>query len=60
MDNVPNKRSPFQVVSYTDEQYNGVLQQNGWTRSDTDYLMTLAKQYDLRFIIMQDRWDRNK
>jgi len=49
-----------EVVCYTDEQYNGVLQQSGWTRADTDHLMILAKQFDLRFIIMQDRWDKNK
>lgn len=47
-----------EILSYTDEQYNGVLQEPGWTRANTDHLIDLAKRFDLRFVVMQDRWDK--
>ncbi|KAL5259325.1 hypothetical protein ACHWQZ_G009685 [Mnemiopsis leidyi] len=47
-----------EILKYTDEQYNGVLQQPGWTRANTDHLIDLANRFDLRFIVMQDRWDK--
>lgn len=28
-----------------------------WTREDTDQLFQLAKVYDLRFIVIADRWE---
>ena len=49
-----------EVIRYNDDQYNGVLQQPGWTRADTDHLIELATKFDLRFVIMQDRWNREK
>lgn len=33
---------------------------DGWTREETDYLMELCDKYDLRFILVQDRWDRDR
>jgi DNA methyltransferase 1-associated protein 1 len=29
---------------------------DGWTREETDHLFELARTYDLRFIVMADRW----
>ncbi|XP_063680113.1 DNA methyltransferase 1-associated protein 1-like [Bolinopsis microptera] len=48
-----------EILMYTDEQYNGVLQQPGWTRANTDHLIELANKFDLRFVVMQDRWDKH-
>lgn len=28
-----------------------------WTREETDHLFELARRYDLRFIVMADRWE---
>jgi DNA methyltransferase 1-associated protein 1 len=30
---------------------------NSWTKEETDYFWDLCKTYDLRFIIIQDRYD---
>ncbi|KAJ5647157.1 hypothetical protein N7490_003529 [Penicillium lividum] len=42
---------------YSDEEYNRSLQNNDWDREETDYLMDLAHEYDLRWIIIADRYD---
>ncbi|CAF1323639.1 unnamed protein product [Didymodactylos carnosus] len=45
------------IPSYTDSDYEQYLQDNDWSRDETDYLMDMCKQFDLRFIIIQDRWN---
>lgn len=45
-----------QVASYTDEQYSQHLKADDWTRSETDYLMNLCREYDLRWILIADRY----
>ncbi|KIW91360.1 uncharacterized protein Z519_08256 [Cladophialophora bantiana CBS 173.52] len=45
-----------QVPSYTDEQYQNLLKSKDWTRQETDYLMDLCRDYDLRWIIIADRY----
>lgn len=42
---------------YTDEQYQRHLQSHDWTREETDYLLDLAEEYDLRWVIIADRYD---
>lgn len=42
---------------YTDDEYNRHLRNNEWTREETDYLMDLVTEYDLRWIIIADRYD---
>lgn len=46
------------VASYTDQEYVQYLQVENWTRAETDHLIDLCKRFDLRFVIIQDRWDR--
>ncbi|XP_025601971.1 DNA methyltransferase 1-associated protein 1 isoform X2 [Athalia rosae] len=53
-----NKKVP--IPSYTDGEYVQHLVTSGWTRSETDHLFDLCRRFDLRFIIIRDRWDRNK
>uniref|UniRef100_A0A7S2W4D2 dAMP1 SANT/Myb-like domain-containing protein n=1 Tax=Mucochytrium quahogii TaxID=96639 RepID=A0A7S2W4D2_9STRA len=54
-----NKRTA--VVSYTDEEYAQVdVANDGWTKEDTDYLFELCAQYDLRWYVVQDRWERHR
>ena len=42
---------------YTDEEYNRHLTSDEWTREETDYLMDLVADYDLRWIVIADRYD---
>ena len=59
-----NKEYPFakmnvviNIPSYTDQEYQELLQSNEWSKSETDHLFGLCRKYDLRFIVIQDRWD---
>ncbi|CZS98542.1 hypothetical protein WAI453_005741 [Rhynchosporium graminicola] len=42
---------------YTDEQYKLVLQSNDWTKHETDYLLQLVQDYDLRWPVIWDRYE---
>jgi DNA methyltransferase 1-associated protein 1 len=42
---------------YTDEEYNRHLNSDDWSREETDYLMNLVTEYDLRWVIIADRYD---
>ncbi|KAL1971548.1 hypothetical protein VTN31DRAFT_2169 [Thermomyces dupontii] len=42
---------------YTDEEYNRHLKSDDWTREETDYLMDLVEEYDLRWVVIADRYD---
>ena len=48
-----------EVANYTEVEYNRHLTDAGWSRPETDHLMDLAQRFDLRFIVMADRWDAN-
>jgi hypothetical protein len=45
-------------VTYTDEEYEMLLSNTPthWTRSETDHLMQLVYQYDLRWPVIADRY----
>lgn len=45
------------VPQYTDEQYERYYKTEDWTREETDYLMHLASDFDLRWILIADRYD---
>ena len=45
------------VPQYTEAQYASNLQNDDWTKEETDYLLELAKEYDLRWAIIWDRYD---
>merc|ERR1719411_42832 len=48
-----------EVANYTKVEYNRHLMDPSWSKQETDHLMDLATRFDLRFIIMADRWDSN-
>ncbi len=48
------------MPDYTEADYNAYLMDSAWTRDQTAHLMELARQFDVRFIHMQDRWDVEK
>ncbi|ORY07116.1 hypothetical protein K493DRAFT_332890 [Basidiobolus meristosporus CBS 931.73] len=45
------------LVEYTEEDYQQYLTQENWSKEETDYLFRLCEQYDLRFIVIADRYD---
>nr|XP_022911807.1 DNA methyltransferase 1-associated protein 1 [Onthophagus taurus] len=48
------------IPTYTDNEYNQYLKSECWSREETDHLMDLAKRFDVRFLIMADRYDSEK
>jgi len=48
---------PIKFLQYSEDEYRDYLQDASWSRAETDRLMRLARCYDLRFIIMQDRYN---
>ncbi|MCJ1246067.1 swr complex subunit [Trapelia coarctata] len=42
---------------YNDEQYESLLKSNEWSKEETDYLIDLALDFDLRWIPIADRYD---
>jgi DNA methyltransferase 1-associated protein 1 len=50
-----NKKT--EAIMYTDSEYESFLQTSRWTRSETDYLMFLCFEYDLRWPVIADRYE---
>nr|GMC50781.1 SWR1-complex protein 4-like [Ipomoea batatas]GMC56636.1 SWR1-complex protein 4-like [Ipomoea batatas] len=44
------------VIEYTDEEYEKYLTDPAWTKEETDQLFELCKRFDLRFIVIADRF----
>ncbi|KAJ5339713.1 hypothetical protein N7452_006441 [Penicillium brevicompactum] len=42
---------------YTDEEYARSLKNDDWSREETDYLVDLANEYDIRWVVIADRYD---
>lgn len=53
-----NKQVP--VPTYTDAEYLQHLHNDSWSRQETDHLFDLCRRFDLRFIVIRDRWDRSR
>ncbi|KDP28293.1 hypothetical protein JCGZ_14064 [Jatropha curcas] len=48
------------VVKYTDEEYEKHLTDPTWTKEETDQLFDLCERFDLRFIIIADRFPSSR
>lgn len=49
------------IPTYTLNEYNTHLRMSTkWNKAQTDHLFELAQAFDTRFVIMADRWDRDK
>jgi DNA methyltransferase 1-associated protein 1 len=44
------------VPTYTAEQYEEKLKDEDWTKEETDFLMDLCRNFDLRWIVIADRY----
>ncbi|KAM5558417.1 SWR1-complex protein 4 [Rosa sericea] len=48
------------VIKYTDEEYEKYLTDPMWTKEETDQLFDLCQQFDLRFIVIADRFPSSR
>nr|CAG4647939.1 EOG090X076S [Moina brachiata]SVE93041.1 EOG090X076S [Moina brachiata] len=55
-----NFNKQVHVVSYNDQEYQQHLQLDNWSKAETDHLSDLCRQFDLRFPVIQDRWDTTR
>ncbi|GAO18482.1 uncharacterized protein UV8b_07297 [Ustilaginoidea virens] len=46
-----------QVPRYSADQYRVSLENDDWTKEETDYLMDMASDFDLRWTIIWDRYE---
>lgn len=53
-----NKR--VEIPEYTDSEYIQHLKSEDWTKEETDHLFDLCQRFDLRFIVIHDRYDVEK
>lgn len=45
------------IPEYNEEHYNSHLQSDEWTKDETDYLLEVAKDFDLRWPLIWDRYE---
>jgi DNA methyltransferase 1-associated protein 1 len=45
------------VYRYSNDEYHQHLRDEDWTKEETDYLIDLCNAYDLRFVVIADRYD---
>jgi SANT/Myb-like domain of DAMP1 len=46
------------VFRYDDEEWqNLIAHDSAWTREETDYLLEMCEAFDLRFIVIADRYN---
>ncbi|PRQ45143.1 putative transcription factor MYB-HB-like family [Rosa chinensis] len=48
------------IIKYTDEEYDKYLTDPIWTKEETDQLFDLCQQFDLRFIVIADRFPSSR
>lgn len=65
--NEENKEYPFAkfnkqipIPEYSFQEYQQKIQCDDWTKDESDHLVSLCKQFDLRFPVVHDRWDKVK
>jgi DNA methyltransferase 1-associated protein 1 len=48
------------VPSYTAEEYEAHFKSEDWTKEETDYLMALCREFDMRWIVVADRYESSE
>ncbi|KAI5674874.1 hypothetical protein M9H77_05824 [Catharanthus roseus] len=48
------------VIKYTDEEYEKYLTDPTWSKEETDELFNLCERFDLRFVIVADRFPTSR
>lgn len=49
-----------QVPVYSEQEYQMYLHDDSWTKAETDHLFDLCHRFDLRFIVIHDRYDHQQ
>ncbi|XP_069591949.1 DNA methyltransferase 1-associated protein 1 isoform X4 [Ranitomeya imitator] len=49
-----------QIPTYSEQEYQLYLHDDGWTKTETDHLFDLCRRFDLRFIVIHDRYDHQQ
>ncbi|XP_061636012.1 DNA methyltransferase 1-associated protein 1 isoform X2 [Phyllopteryx taeniolatus] len=49
-----------QVPVYSEQEYQLHLHDDSWTKAETDHLFDLCKRFDLRFVVVHDRYDHQQ
>lgn len=45
------------ILKYNNDEWEQILVKDpAWSRQETDYLLELCEQFDLRFLIIADRY----
>lgn len=46
------------VYNYDEEEWTNVVPKDpDWSREETDYLISMCEQFDLRFLVVTDRYE---
>jgi DNA methyltransferase 1-associated protein 1 len=46
------------VYNYDEEEWTNVVPADqDWSREETDYLISMCEQFDLRFLVIADRYE---
>ncbi|KAG8218672.1 hypothetical protein J3R82DRAFT_4338 [Butyriboletus roseoflavus] len=60
----PDREYPFakynvqpKPYNYSQDEYTRLLDDNEWTKEETDYLFKIVQEYDLRWYVIHDRYD---
>lgn len=48
------------VPAYSDLEYHQHLHDENWSKHETDRLFELCRRFDLRFVVIHDRWDHGQ
>lgn len=44
-------------MEYDNDEYDKALRDDQWSKAETDYLFNLLREYDLRWVVVADRYD---
>ena len=50
----------MQVPVYSEQEYQLYLHDDAWTKAETDHLFDLSRRFDLRFVVIHDRYDHQQ
>ncbi|TFK55422.1 hypothetical protein OE88DRAFT_1651733 [Heliocybe sulcata] len=45
------------IYTYSQDEYNRLLEDSEWTKEETDYLFNIVREYDLRWFVIHDRYE---
>jgi len=48
------------VPAYSDLEYHQHLHDENWSKQETDRLFEMCRRFDLRFVVIHDRWDHGQ